>query len=194
MEALTADVLRKACEQLMAGRPADAEAWLSRRAPFVPPAREVRRHGPLESTRVFVRDGFVDRYSGTRLVYPPALRAISAALPGAFPFHPNWRTDRTHPAYWRLSATVDHVVPVSRGGTDERENLVTTSMLRNSAKLNWTLEELAWRLHPPGSFAEWDGLLGWFVAYAAPDAARRSPAWVRRWHRAARTVLGENSG
>jgi hypothetical protein len=37
-------------------------------------------------------------------------------LPERFPFHPNWKTDVTHPAYWEVSATIDHLTPVTRGG------------------------------------------------------------------------------
>jgi hypothetical protein len=52
-----------------------------------------RNYGPFESTRVFVRDGFMDRYTGERLVFPQVLRTLSAELPGEFPYHPNWKTD-----------------------------------------------------------------------------------------------------
>jgi hypothetical protein len=49
-----------------------------------------------------------------------------------FPFHPNWKTEATHPAYWEVGATIDHMVPVTLGGADEPANWVTTSMARNS--------------------------------------------------------------
>jgi hypothetical protein len=32
-----------------------------------------------------------------------------------FPYHPNWKMEVTHPAYWELTATVEHVVPVCHG-------------------------------------------------------------------------------
>ena len=40
--------------------------------------------------------------------------------------------------------TIDHVIPVARGGADDESNVVTTSMLRNSAKSNWLLDEVGW--------------------------------------------------
>ncbi|MFF0818704.1 HNH endonuclease [Rhodococcus sp. NPDC003318] len=49
---------------------------------------------------------------------------------------------QTHFAYWELFPTIDHIVPVTRGGADDESNWVTTSMLRNSAKAHWTLDEL----------------------------------------------------
>jgi hypothetical protein len=72
----------------------------------------------------------------------------------------------THPAYWELFPTLDHVVPIARGGWDDEANLVSTSTLHNSAKANWTLEELGWSLHPPGALSQWDGLLAWFLGFA----------------------------
>jgi hypothetical protein len=58
-------------------------------------------------------------------------------------------------------------------------------MARNSAKMNWTLEELGWTLHPPGNFGEWNGLLHWFLEYTASHAYLMGNPLVRRWHRAA---------
>lgn len=80
----------------------------------------------------FVRDGFIDRYSGRHLVFPGTLRVLSTLFPEDFPFHPNWKTQFTHPAFWELFPTIDHIVPVARGGLDVPENWVTTSQLRNS--------------------------------------------------------------
>ena len=79
-------------------------------------------------------DGFVDRYTVARLALPAALRTLSILLPDEFPFHPSCKMEITHPAYWELYATIDHVVPVTRGGADDLSNWVTTSQARNSAK------------------------------------------------------------
>ncbi|MFZ1427770.1 MAG: hypothetical protein WAS21_13460 [Geminicoccaceae bacterium] len=48
---------------------------------------------------MFTRDGFVDRYSGERLVFPGTLRLLAKLLPNEFPFHSNWRTDACHFAF-----------------------------------------------------------------------------------------------
>lgn len=49
------------------------------------------------------------------------------------------------------------------GGADSEENWATTSMLHNSIKNNWTLEQLNWKLYAAGNYEEWDGLTGVFV-------------------------------
>ena len=123
-------------------------------------------------------------------MFPPVLRVVSLALPVEFPFHSNWKTDVTHPAFWELGATIDHLVPVSPGGADDESNWVTTSMARNSAKMNWTLDELGWTLQEPGDFQKWDGLLRWFLEYTASNPGLLRSGWVRRWHRAAANVVG----
>lgn len=166
-----------------------AVSMLTRDYPFAPEPATQRRYGPVESTRVFVRDGFVDRYTGERLIFLPVLRMISAALPSEFPYHPNWKTEATHPAYWEVGTTIDHLVPVTRGGRDDETNWVTTSMARNSAKMNWTLKELGWTLHPPGDFRTWDGLLGWFLDYTATRPSLRANPSIRQWHRAATLAI-----
>lgn len=177
------------CRALDNGDAALAASLLKRDYPFAPDPITRREYGPIESTRVFIRDGFIDRYTGERLIFPPVLRVLSAELPGEFPFHPNWKTDVTHPAFWELGATVDHLLPVSRGGADDESNWVTTSMARNSAKMNWTLEQLGWTLQPPGEFAEWDGLIRWFLERTQRRPELLTAGSMRQWHRAALVAL-----
>lgn len=178
-------VIADVCNALTAGLVESAVSALKRDYPFAPQAVTKREYGARESTRVFVRDGFIDRYTGERLVFPPVLRAVSLMLPNQFPFHPNWKTDLTHPAFWEIGATIDHLVPVSRGGADDESNWVTTSMARNSAKLNWTLDQLGWTLQPVGDFKIWDGLVHWFVEFALANPAILGSGSMKQWHRAA---------
>jgi hypothetical protein len=182
------DVVVAVGEALRRGTSSEATRLLRERYAFVPQPPARRAYGPLEATQVFVRDGFLDRYSGTRLLFPPVLRLISQLLPQDFPFHPNWKTDRTHPAYWELSATIDHVQPVTRGGEDVFSNWVTTSMARNSAKANSTLEEIGWTLFPPGKPAHWDGMLRWFLELSTAHPRLVLSPTMRQWRRAATLV------
>lgn len=182
-------VLADVCRAIAANAVDEAVSIAKRDYPFAPEQITKRSYGPVESTHLFIRDGFVDRYTGDRLVFPPVLRVLSQVLPNEFPFHPNWKTDLTHPSYWEVGATVDHVVPVTRGGADDESNWVTTSMARNSAKMNWTLKELGWTLHPAGDISHWDGLVGWFLRYTAAYPATLNTS-IRGWHRAAESAFG----
>ncbi len=183
------DVIAAVCRAL--SDQSDAVTILKNYYPFAPVPVTRRKYGPVESTRVFVRDGFIDRYSGQRLTLPAVFRVLSFALPADFPYHPNWKTEVTHPAYWELGATIDHLIPVTRGGSDDESNLITTSMAHNSAKLNWTIDECGWKLHPSGDLKEWDGLIRWFVEYAGTHLEYASNSGVAQWLRAAKLVLSE---
>lgn len=132
------------CRALSQGDHKQAASIASAEYPFVAPAKVKRRYTETEMMRVFVRDGFIDRYSGQRLVFPGTLRLLSQLMPEQFPAHKNWKMSESHVVFWELFPTIDHVVPVARGGADEERNWVTTSMLRNSAKAQWTLDELGW--------------------------------------------------
>ena len=187
------DALVDVCSALAASEKGRAIEVLADRYPFDPQPVTQRKYGPVESTRVFVRDGFIDRYSGDRLIFPPVFRLISLQLPEAFPFHPNWKTDETHAAYDALGCTVDHVQPVTQGGADDDSNWVTTSMAHNFAKGNYSLDQLGWTLHPPGDFGKWDGLVHWFIQFAALHPESLDVSNVRQWHRAAESGLTEVS-
>ncbi|MFF0817580.1 HNH endonuclease [Rhodococcus sp. NPDC003318] len=164
---------------------------LGREYPFTPVAKSSRRYTDRQCLRVFYRDGFLDRYSGTKLVHPAALRALSVIMPGEFPAHPNWLMSQSHFAFWELFPTIDHLVPVARGGADEESNWVSTSMLRNSAKAHWTLEELGWTLSPPGDYTQWDGLSGWFTGYLEANPDLFADKYLARWYRATVHTRGE---
>ena len=183
------DVIAAVCHALSDN--GDAVRILNNNYPFAPAPITRRKYGPVQSTRVFVRDGFIDRYSGHRLIFPPVFRVLSIALPTDFPYHPNWKTDVTHPAYWELGATIDHLNPVTRGGADDESNWITTSMAHNFAKMNWTLDECNLNLFPGGHLNQWDGLIHWFVDYTATNPDSLANSSVRQWLRAAKLVLSE---
>ena len=150
-----AQTIKAVCDNLLAGDAQAAGAIARNDYPFAPPQSTGRAYTEAECTTIFIRDGFIDRYSGTQLVFPGTLRLLSRLLPSDFPFHRNWKMTETHMVYWELFPTVDHIVPIARGGAHDETNWATTSMLRNSAKSNWTLEELGWQLVPAGDLREW---------------------------------------
>ena len=107
------------------GDAAGAEAAIVRTEyPFVRSMNTGRAYTELESMRLFLGDCFIDRYSGTRLVFPGnAPASLARHSPDVFPAHKNWKMSETHIAFWELFPTVDHVVPVARGGARRRFEL-----------------------------------------------------------------------
>ena len=179
-----AEILASICQLITEGRLGDARTSLLTEYPSAKATTSRKPWSKARLVRVFLRDGFTDRYFGERLVFPGTLRALSIVLTEAFPYHPNWKQSATHPAFYELYPTIDHIFPVARGGADDESNVVTTSMLRNSAKANWLLEELGWSLDLAPIAPGWDGLVGWFrSAWIAHEALHHDVA-VRQWHQA----------
>ena len=142
-----------------------------------------KRSMPLDKKmKIYMEDGFIDRYSGDQLVFPNVLRIISYELPNVFPYHPNWKMSHCHAAYWKLFPTYDHIVPISRGGEDTNINIVTTSMLNNSLKSNWCLEETGFEIHKKGNLKEWDGMIGWYLKYIDKYGKPNIDNNFEKWH------------
>lgn len=177
-------VVKDVCSALAAGDTHAASEIAQRDYPFSATPASKRSFSATAATSVFLRDGFIDRYSGTQLVFPGVLRLLSRLLPAEFPAHPNWKMSESHMIYWELFPTVDHIQPVARGGTDTPENWVTTSMVLNSAKSNWTLSELRWTLLPPGDVS-WDGMLQWFLDFVSRSPEHLADTYLNNWHIAA---------
>ena len=177
-------IIEEACNAIGNGNLAVARKVIETKYPFTPLNNSGRKYSDYQKMKVFLRDGFIDRYSGEMMVFPPVLRLLSYLMPDEFPFHKNWKISECHLGYWQLLPTVDHIIPVSRGGADKESNWVCTSQLRNSAKSNWLLEELGWQLHKPGDLNEWDGLVNWFMSYVIENPGILGDGYMRSWHRA----------
>src|SRR5438270_6311700 len=114
-----AGVLASVCDLVAHGCHEAAAARLERDYPRSAPSTVRRSWTAPRLVRVFVRDGFTDRYFGQRLVFPGTLRALSVLFVESFPYHRNWKQSATHPAFYELYPTIDHVIPVARGGLDD---------------------------------------------------------------------------
>ena len=152
--------------------------------------RTDRKFSDIEIIRQLFVDGFLDRYTGDRLVYQGVLRLLSILLPTEFPFHPNWKYGASNRLYWDLWPTIDHVFPVSRGG-DNKSNWVSCSMLTNLRKSNRTPQERGWRTKPPGDWHTWDGLFFWFLSHVSKHSELVSHPPIKRWYKAAKSVESE---
>ena len=182
------EIIKRTCGAISSKDIDSAKKVISLDYPFLPLKNSGRRYSDFQKTKIFFRDGFIDRYSGDKLVFPPVLRILSKLMPEEFPFHKNWKTDECHIAYWELLPTIDHIVPISRGGVDNDSNWVCTSQLRNSAKSNWLLEELNWELHSAGALDDWDGMLTWYIAYIANNPAMLEDKYLKSWFNATKLL------
>ena len=143
---------------------------------------EKRKYTTAEKMEQFLSDGFIDRYTGKRLLNPGMLKVISTYFPDEFPFHPHWKMTQTHIAFWELIPTIDHIYPIAKGGHDAKENRVTTSMKNNSIKSNYTIDEINWNLYPKGNLADWDGLTSLFVEIVNKDKELMEDNYIKNWY------------
>ncbi|MDP9409400.1 MAG: HNH endonuclease [Actinomycetota bacterium] len=179
-------ILSRVCASLSDGDAEQAGRLLQLEYPFQQVEKTRRSYSRKQMVETFVRDGFIDRYSGERLVFPASLVLISLLLPHEFPYPPSGKMSESHVAFWELWPTIDHIVPVAKGGTDDPSNWACTSMLRNSVKSNWTLEEIGWSLRDGGRMEDWDGLMGWFLEYTEENTkVLEGSAYLHRWRVAA---------
>lgn len=177
-------IIQEVCKSISNENIEHAKSLITNHYPFSLRKNEGRSYTEFQKTKIFMRDGFIDRYSGEKLIFPPVLRLLSNLMPNEFPFHKNWKMSECHIAYWQLLPTIDHIIPVSRGGKDSEANWVCTSQLRNSSKSNWLLEELGWSLHEKGDLNDWDGLLNWFIEYTKNNINILENKYINIWHSA----------
>ena len=182
------DVITLACKALSEGQLDKSKEIIKLRYPFDMVRTKQRQYSKAKLLQIFIRDGFIDRYSGEKLIFPGTLRILSELMPKEFPYQEHWKMSECHIAWWQLFPTIDHIVPIARGGSNDNENLVCTSMLRNSAKGNFLLKELSWKLLPSGNYSEWDGMTNWFIQYVDGNRALLECGYIGEWYKAVKKL------
>lgn len=183
------EAVAKAFNSIRDGKIENGKLVIREDYPFIPFVREKRQYTIGEKMVIFIRDGFIDRYTGDRLINPGVLKILSFYYPNEFPYHPHGKMTASHVAYWELFPTIDHIVPIARGGKDSPENWATTSMLHNQVKNNWTLEQLNWTLHDSKQFDDWDGLTKSFVEFVEQNPDLLQDKYISSWFRASKKAL-----
>lgn len=176
------DTILKVCDCLAVGENEKAKTIIENDYRHQYIQYEKRSMNNFEKLQIYIRDGFIDRYNGKKLIFPNVFRIITAELGNeCFPFHPNWKMSDCHIAYWSYMPTYDHILPIARGGIDKPENIVTTSQIMNSAKSNFLIDELGWKLFNAGKIEEWDGMIRWYVKYRNEHKKILEDKYIKSW-------------
>lgn len=175
-------VLEKAAKEILDGRIECAKEVIQVEYPFKKFNTVRRNYTDKQKMEQFKKDGFIDRYSGQKLLNPGLLKVLSYYMPNVIPYHAHWKMEECHIAYWEFVPTVDHIYPVALGGVDSEENWATTSMLHNSIKSNWTLKQLNWQLYEAGKFEDWDGLTALFIKLVEADFSLLEDTYIKKWY------------
>lgn len=94
---------------LLDGKVGDAKLVINENYPFNRLASTERKYTDKQKMEQFVRDGFIDRYSGQKLMNLGILKVLSYYMPEEFPYHAHWKMEECHNAYWEFVPTVDHI-------------------------------------------------------------------------------------
>jgi hypothetical protein len=120
-----------------------------------PPARMPRAD---VINQLHERDGFHCRFCGVPVVRAEVRRVLHSLYPDALPW--GRRNVEQHAAFQAFWAQYDHVLPWTRGGSNELDNLIVSCAPCNFARMEYTLEEVGLldpRLRQPRR-STWDGL------------------------------------
>jgi len=174
-------LIKNICDLLLNNKRQDCIDLANRNYPFIENLPQKRQYSKYQMCKVFLSDGFIDRYSGDKLLFPGLIKILTIEFPDIFKYHRNWKMSETHMIYWDLFPTIDHLIPIARGGQDNENNWITTSMIRNSAKSNWTIEEIGWKLHDKGQLDNWDGLVSYFIDLTNKNIDYEKDNYVSDW-------------
>ena len=105
---------------------------------------------------IWKRDKWTCRYCGEPVIFAPTLKILSEMNPNSGYYHKNGNESRMLPLLARRWASIDHITPRSKGGTDSLDNYVTAcwrcnDKMGNRTK-NKTLKEIV------NYNYNWDGL------------------------------------
>lgn len=185
------EILEDVSKNILKNNINGARRIIKTKYPFKKPIVKIRKYTDKEKMKQFVKDGFIDRYSGQKLVNPGLLKVLSYYMPDVFPYHSHWKMENCHNAYWELVPTLDHIFPIALGGSDDKENWTTTSMLHNSIKSNWTLKQLNWKLYESGDFKVYDGLTSLFVQLVEADETLLNDSYIYRWYHLSKKIFDD---
>ena len=105
------DVIEQAAQKLLKHNIAGARSVIETEYPFHELTAQGRNYTDKQKMAQFIRDGFIDRYSGQRLVNPGILKVMSYYMPETFPYHAHWKMEECHNAYWELVPTSTTYIP-----------------------------------------------------------------------------------
>jgi hypothetical protein len=118
-----------------------------------------RQPDKITGLAVIERFGWNCAYCSIPLISRAARNALRLAYPDCLKWGPT--NDHKHNAFMCMDNEFDHVIPHSRGGTNELSNLVPSCAPCNCGKEDWTLEQLG--LIDPRfkgiQKSDWDGLI-----------------------------------
>jgi len=131
--------------------------------PLLPKENRIKARMPSnrEKLQIIERDGYNCRFCKI----PVIPKAVRVAMGIEYPDAARWGTKNAeqHAALQAMWLQFDHVLPHSRGGNNQVDNIIITCAPCNFGRMDWTLDELGLkdpRKNPCFQKTGWDGLVG----------------------------------
>jgi len=101
---------------------------------------KLRMPSAQDELAIATRDGWRCRFCDSRVISKKAKTVLNSL----FPSEARWGriNSEKHCALSALTASLDHILPHSRGGNNDQENLVTACGSCQFGRNQWTLEEV----------------------------------------------------
>lgn len=138
----------------------DPEVHRYREVAGAPPIERARYRMPSAKAQIaiFERDGWRCRFCGIKVILRAAIKAINEVYAAEVRWDSPQRYQ--HPVFRAACVSADHIVPHSRGGTNDPENIVAACGPCQFGRNQWLLEEVG--INDPRErqpvVDEWDGL------------------------------------
>ena len=89
------EIISEIAVHLLNNEQAKAKEIINSDYPHTPFTVEKRTYTTVQKMTQFVKDGFMDRYTGHKLVNPGMLKVISCYFPKEFPYQSHWKMEET---------------------------------------------------------------------------------------------------
>ena len=126
---------------------------------------------------VWIRDHWTCMYCGEPVFFNPSLKLFEEISPGHGYYHKNGKENKLLRLFqWRM-ASVDHIIPVSKNGTNDKDNFITACWECNNKFRNKTIEQGKPNPKPINGMAiklNWDGFSHLYL-----KLAKKEDEWTR---------------
>ena len=124
---------------------------------------------------IFCRDNWHCRYCNDAVIFTPLLKILDNISPNRGYYHPNGKSDKMLSLFANKFASVDHIVPVTKGGKNEVDNFVTSCWECNLKFGNKTHKEGKPKPQNKNSnVTNWDGFSSLY-----PKLINKSDSWCK---------------
>ncbi|MEZ4883139.1 MAG: HNH endonuclease [Chitinophagales bacterium] len=112
---------------------------------------------------IYVRDKWCCRYCGYEIFFSPSLKALETLAPDKGYYHRNGNKEKMSKLLLDRCGCIDHIIPITEGGTNDTDNLICACWKCNTRKSNDTTQNWKRKIKNISDLKlanNWDGFIG----------------------------------